>query len=213
MDYLTVKNWFEFQHYKDRNPPWIKLHRALLDDYEFSCLQDASKVHLVLIWLLASQSDGRIPNDPKFLQHKLSLKSPPDLQALITTGFLIVEQYASNLLAASASDLRLETEAYKASETDTPPKPGRKQLPAKAPVPDDWQPTQRTAEKLAAQYRFTNGDAERYLEAFKDQCKAKGYEYRDFDAAFRNCVRADWPKFRNGLRTMPKNQDPQRPDY
>jgi hypothetical protein len=59
--YLRVKNWAEFQHYKDRNPPWIKLHRALLDDYEFARLPDASKAHLVLIWLLASQSDGRIP--------------------------------------------------------------------------------------------------------------------------------------------------------
>jgi len=27
---LRVKNWGKFQHYKDRNPPWIKLHRGLL---------------------------------------------------------------------------------------------------------------------------------------------------------------------------------------
>jgi hypothetical protein len=58
MNYLRVKNWTEFQHYKDRNPPWIKLHRTLLDDYEFSRLQDASKAHLMLIWLFASQKDG-----------------------------------------------------------------------------------------------------------------------------------------------------------
>jgi hypothetical protein len=37
--YLRVKNWSEFQHYKDRNPPWIKLHRTLLDhDYEAAIL-------------------------------------------------------------------------------------------------------------------------------------------------------------------------------
>ena len=35
---FSVKNWDEFQHYKDRNPPWIKLHNHLLDDYEFEML-------------------------------------------------------------------------------------------------------------------------------------------------------------------------------
>jgi len=27
---LKVKNWEKYQHYKDRNPPWIKLHFELL---------------------------------------------------------------------------------------------------------------------------------------------------------------------------------------
>ena len=109
--YLRVKKWAEFQHYKDRNPPWIKLHRTLLDDYEFSCLQDASKLHLILIWVLASQNDGRIPEDAAFLQKRLSLSKPPDLETLINQGFLIREQDASNALAEGkqgASNLRLE---------------------------------------------------------------------------------------------------------
>lgn len=99
MRYLRVKNWADFQHYKDRNPPWIKLHRALLDDYEFAALPDVSKGHLVLIWLFASQNDGRIPEDAKFLQAKLSLKGLPDLEMLIIKGFLIPEQNASVMLA------------------------------------------------------------------------------------------------------------------
>lgn len=112
MRVLRVKNWTEFQHYKDRNPPWIKLHRALLDDYEFSRLQDASKAHLLLIWLFASQLDGAIPDDPKFLQKKLGLDKEPDLNLLIEHGFLVSEQDASNPLALDASNLlhRGETE-------------------------------------------------------------------------------------------------------
>jgi hypothetical protein len=97
--YLTVKNWAEFQHYKDRNPPWIKLHRSLLDDYEFSCLQDASKAHLMLIWLFASQNDGKIPEDAKFLQRKLGLERPPDLKTFVDQGLLIPEQDASSEIA------------------------------------------------------------------------------------------------------------------
>jgi hypothetical protein len=41
-------------------------------------------------------------------------------------------------------------------------------------------------------------DVERYVAAFHDACSAKDYRYRNFDAAFRNCVRQDWPKYRTG---------------
>lgn len=99
MNYLRVKNWHEFQHYTDRDPPWIKLHRRLLDDYEFGRLQDASKAHLMLIWLFAAQNDGRIPEDARFLQRKLSLDHQPDLEAFKNQGLLIVEHDASTAIA------------------------------------------------------------------------------------------------------------------
>ena len=104
MNYLQVKNWSQFQHYNDRNPPWIKLHRALLDDYEFSRLQDASKAHLMLIWLFASQNGGRVPEDPKFLQTKLGLDKQPDLNSLVEQGFLLPEQTASSPPAERKQD-------------------------------------------------------------------------------------------------------------
>lgn len=70
-------------------------------------------------------------------------------------------------------------------------------------LPENWTPSDRTVERLASQFRFSNGDAERYAAAFRDACAAKGYRYADFDAAFSNCVRQDWPKFRSGSPTMP----------
>jgi hypothetical protein len=88
MDYLTVKNWSHFQHYGKRNPPWIKLHRALIDDYAFCALPDDVKGHLVLLWLYASQNNGRIPIDEPFLQKKLSI-TDLDLGGLVADGFLI----------------------------------------------------------------------------------------------------------------------------
>lgn len=104
MRYLRVKNWEEFQHYKDRSPPWIKLHRTLLDDYEFSALPDDTKAHLMLIWVLASQLSGRVPAEPKFLAAKIGARKPPDLELLIKQGFLIPEQDASNVLASRKQD-------------------------------------------------------------------------------------------------------------
>jgi hypothetical protein len=114
MRYLKVKNWTEFQHYKDRNPPWIKLHRALLDDYEFSCLQDASKAHLMLIWLFASQKNGLIPDDPAFLKKKLGLEKEPNLKLLEDHGLLIAEQDASKSLDDSKQSAPLEEKRTKA---------------------------------------------------------------------------------------------------
>ena len=74
--YLSVKNFAKHQHYKDRRPPWIKLHVEVLDDYAFACLQDASKAHLMLLWVLASKLDNRIPYDLSFLSRKLGCMDP-----------------------------------------------------------------------------------------------------------------------------------------
>lgn len=88
-EFYEVKNWKRFQHYNDRNPAWIKLHRSLLSDYEFAKLGDSQKAHIILIWLFASTASGRIPNDPIFLKEKLSLKRCPKLGAFAAVGLLI----------------------------------------------------------------------------------------------------------------------------
>jgi len=95
---LTVKNWDTFQHYGKRNPPWIKLHRAILDDYTFCALPDTSKAHLMLLWLYASQNNGTVPHDVSFLERKLSIASL-DIEMLIQHGFLLQGGAASVKLA------------------------------------------------------------------------------------------------------------------
>ena len=86
--YLHIKNWSKFQHYKDRHPPWIKLYRSLLTDYTFAELPDKSKLDLVLLWLLASDHEGMIPDDADFLRRKLSISRRPKLEILKKQGFL-----------------------------------------------------------------------------------------------------------------------------
>jgi hypothetical protein len=88
MNFLTIKNWKDFQHYGRRNPPWIKLHRAVLDDYVFCALPDTAKAHLMLIWLMASQNNGLVPYDVPFLEKKMSV-SGLNLDTLVEHGFLI----------------------------------------------------------------------------------------------------------------------------
>ena len=91
MRYLLVKNWRDHQHYKKRSPPWIKLHRAITEDYEFAALKDRCKAHLIMIWILAAGTEGRIPNDAKFLSSRINANEPVDLEAMIAAGFLIPE--------------------------------------------------------------------------------------------------------------------------
>lgn len=57
---LTPKNWASFQHYKDRAPAWIKLHKGLLSDFAFSRLPVASRALAPMLWLLASEYESGI---------------------------------------------------------------------------------------------------------------------------------------------------------
>lgn len=92
MKYLTIKGWRGHQHYKHRSPPWIKLHRAIIEDYAFSALKDKTKAHLMLIWVLASGAEGRIPHDAKFIASKISAAEAVDLESMIEAGFLIEDE-------------------------------------------------------------------------------------------------------------------------
>lgn len=69
---IRIKNWNQFQHFKDRRPPWVKLYRDLLDDIEWHELDaEAAKV-LVMLWLIASEADGQLP-DIKKLSFRLRM--------------------------------------------------------------------------------------------------------------------------------------------
>src|SRR5690606_37903788 len=59
---LSIKNWAKFQHFKDRSPPWIKLYRDLLDDLQWHELDPAASKVLVMLWLIASENDGNLPD-------------------------------------------------------------------------------------------------------------------------------------------------------
>lgn len=110
MKYLSIKNFKKHQHYKNRRPPWIKLHVEVLDDYAFGCLQDASKAHLMLLWVLASKHDNKIPYDLAWITQKINSTTPVDVEELVLHGFIEVGEDASNPLATREQNSILETE-------------------------------------------------------------------------------------------------------
>lgn len=86
--FIKVKDFDKQQHYKDRNPLWIKLYNNLLESYEYSQLSDSSKGHLLGVMLLASRCNNKIPNDPVWISQKTSSKSKVNIKELIDFGFL-----------------------------------------------------------------------------------------------------------------------------
>jgi hypothetical protein len=110
---LVPKNWAQFQHYKDRCPPWIKLHRDILNDRAFMLLPTASKALAPLLWLLASESkseQGDFDASTEELEFRLRMTAKEidvGLRALIDKGFFIV---ASGALADRKQPAIPETE-------------------------------------------------------------------------------------------------------
>ncbi len=72
----------------------------------------------------------------------------------------------------------------------------RAPAPSKTDLPDDFTITPEI-QAWADQHHY--GDLPAHLDSFRDKAKAKGYQYSDWTAAFRNAVRDDWAK----LRTFP----------
>lgn len=119
---IVPNNWAELQHYKDRNPPWIKLHKKLLDNFEFQSLPVASRALAPMLWLLASEHEnGLINASPERLAFRLRMSesSAKDaLKPLIDKAFFSVVEGDSGVLAGRKQGAMPETEAEKREKRD-----------------------------------------------------------------------------------------------
>ena len=88
---MNVRNWDRFQHYHDgRTLVWIRLHKSLLDNYDFAALSGDDAKVLVLCWLVAAEKDGELPDVPA-LAFRLRMdprKLGTSLRNLADKGFL-----------------------------------------------------------------------------------------------------------------------------
>lgn len=117
---FSVKNFDKFQHYRDRAPPWIKLYNHLLEDYTFSKFPDASKWHLIAIWLLASRSNNILPLDPVWIATKIGATSTVDLNFFIEHGYIYINQQVpinGTIVLQDASILIERVEERRAEES------------------------------------------------------------------------------------------------
>jgi hypothetical protein len=67
-EYLAVRNWDKFQHYKDGRPlTWIKFHTALLDDPELRALPVETRLLWDQLLLVAGRTDNCIRRDYEWI--------------------------------------------------------------------------------------------------------------------------------------------------
>lgn len=107
---IRMVNWHQYQHYKDRNPTWIKSYTRLIDgdSIEFSRLTDSQKWQMHAITMLASRHNNSIPCDPQWISERLHFSSRLDLKALEATGMLEIVELASRPLADCEQDALIE---------------------------------------------------------------------------------------------------------
>lgn len=76
MSYLSVTKFDEYQHYKNRKPPWVKFYVSLLDPHHpLNELPIVTRYVFDRLLLLAAEYDNAIPNDSELIA-KL-LRVPP----------------------------------------------------------------------------------------------------------------------------------------
>lgn len=114
MKYAKIVEWEVYQHYKHRNPPWIKLHRDLLTSRTWVSLNDSGRVLAVACMLLAAQTGNKIPIDEKYLRRVAYLEGALDLEPLLKCGFIEMIEDGSNVLA-HASNLQAVASVLQAS--------------------------------------------------------------------------------------------------
>lgn len=97
LNFISLCKWEEFQHYKDRDPPWIKLYRDILTTEAWVLGTDTSRLVQVASMLLAVRYKNRIPFNWPLLKKVASLDcSEKDFRAAVlhleASGFLTVEK-------------------------------------------------------------------------------------------------------------------------
>ena len=130
-EWIIVRNWDTFQHYRDRRPPWIKVYLDLTHNEEFLELTGHERGVLLGLWLEYAASGRKLRHDTAMISRRLGLKvTKRTLKALNDAGF--IEISASAALASRARTREKE------KETDPPtPRRGARAKPRK-PKTTGW---------------------------------------------------------------------------
>ena len=97
-----IKNWEKYQHYKDRDPPWIKLHRDTLTSRMWVSLDNDGRALAVACMLIAAGTENQIPDDLGFIKRRGYFDKIPDLSPLVECGF--IERCENNDVADASTD-------------------------------------------------------------------------------------------------------------
>jgi hypothetical protein len=129
---LRIKKWNEYQHYRDRRPPWIKFHTSLLDNYELMGLRSSSKWLACGMLLLAARCDNVIPYDAKRIAKQLEMTSVQvntGIDELLGIGFIEQIRRSRRASGSSAQRLAKTEDSFPVGDISTALARGSKQEP------------------------------------------------------------------------------------
>jgi hypothetical protein len=88
--WIVVRKWEKFQHYKDRQPAWIKLYTELASNAEWLSLSDADRGVLTLIWIEYARSRNQLETNLMTIgsQNRPLLRRIRSLKRLSDAGFI-----------------------------------------------------------------------------------------------------------------------------
>jgi hypothetical protein len=197
---LKPKNWDKFQHYKDRCPPWIKLHRDILNDRVFANLPIASKALAPLLWLLASESkDGSFDAAIEELAFRLHIASKDiesGLKPLIDKGFFID---ASTMLAPCLQVAIPETEREGERETE-------KEKKDLSEIPD-WIPLEDWNDFVAMRKQIKKPMTDRAIKIILGKLEEMKNRRIDISMVLQNSIANNWQNIYEPKVVKPSTDD------
>lgn len=129
--YIYIPNWSGpkgFQHYKDRDPKWIKNYTRLLSHDAYADLTFHQRGILHGLWMEYARSTRQLRGSTLTLTRRLGQRvTTRDLEALNQAGF--IRLVASSALAELYGNACLEVETEKEEEPPLPPQGGNGHKP------------------------------------------------------------------------------------
>jgi hypothetical protein len=181
---IAIRNWEKFQHYKDRDPPWIKFYRDILTAESWVLGTDSSRLVQVASMLLAARYQNATPLKFDLFRKVASLDiSAATFNAAIAhlaqTDFLEVIEIQEVIEPSKHVDstvLATCTSETEQSREETEKKQSQRERRARK-CPESFVVTDELRAWAATQFPLVNVDVE--TAAFRD------YTYRD--------PKGDWP--------------------
>jgi len=208
-DVIAIRAWDKFQHYKDRDPPWIKVYRDLLTAESWVLGTDDSRLVQIASMLLAARYRNATPLNYSLFRKVASLdlteaRFNAAIRHLSQSGFLDIQELetdrnrrASSVLAACTSETETETETEEMGRARKRATPARR-------CPDGWEPPEAEVQKMRAE--CPDIDLLAATRKFRDHEFARGRS--DWLATWRNWMREE--QSRAATRPRPIGQAPKR---
>ena len=183
---MKIKNYNKFQHFKDRRPPWIKLHRELLDQRDISLISDRSFRVLIGLWLLASEDEtmeGCLPEIPE-IAFRLRMPESDIIKSFQELKHFVVDVDIKMISERYQVDVpETETETKKETERKRPTsaKSQSTKLNVDWELPDEW--------AIWAKQERPELNIRQVADGFKDYWISEAKAKADWFATWRNWIR------------------------